>query len=138
VDLSVIAPLYNEEDNVALLHAAIVAAVRPLGLSTEIILVDDGSRDQTFARALELPRHDPPLRLVKLRRNAGQTAAMVAGIDHARGRVLLTMDGDLQNDPATYPSSWRRSARDTISSWAGGKIGRTTGLACCPPKSRTG
>jgi glycosyltransferase involved in cell wall biosynthesis len=103
VDLSVIAPLYNEEENVVLLHAAIVAAVRPLGLSTEIILVDDGSRDQTFARALELPREDPPLRLLKLRRNAGQTAAMVAGIDHARGRVLLTMDGDLQNDPGDIP-----------------------------------
>jgi glycosyltransferase involved in cell wall biosynthesis len=103
VDLSVIVPLYNEEDNVALLHAAIVDAVRPLRLKTEIILVDDGSRDATFARALELPREDPILRLVKLRRNAGQTAAMVAGIDHAHGRVLLTMDGDLQNDPGDIP-----------------------------------
>ena len=103
IDLSVIAPLYNEEDNVALLHAAIVAAVRPLDLRAEIILVDDGSRDKTFERALELPADDPPLRLVKLRRNAGQTAAMVAGIDHARGRILLTMDGDLQNDPGDIP-----------------------------------
>lgn len=125
VDLSVIAPLYNEEDNVALLHAAIVAAVRPLGLAVEIVLVDDGSRDRTFERALELPRHDPPLRLVKLRRNAGQTAAMVAGIDHARGRILLTMDGDLQNDPDDIPLflekidegydlvvGWRRDRQD--------------------------
>ena len=103
IDLSVIAPLYNEEDNVALLHAAIVAAVRPLNLRSEIILVDDGSRDATVERALELPADDPPLRLVKLRRNSGQTAAMVAGIDHAQGRILLTMDGDLQNDPGDIP-----------------------------------
>ena len=78
-EVSVVIPIYNEEDNVALLHAAIVEAVRPLRLKTEIILVDDGSRDATFARAAELPREDPILRLVKLRRNAGQTAAMVAG-----------------------------------------------------------
>jgi glycosyltransferase involved in cell wall biosynthesis len=103
IDLSVIAPLYNEEDNVALLHAAIVAAVRPLNMRSEIILVDDGSRDATFERALELPAEDPPLRLVKLRRNSGQTAAMVAGIDYAQGRILLTMDGDLQNDPGDIP-----------------------------------
>ena len=119
VDLSVIAPLYNEEDNVALLHAAIVAAVRPLGLAVEIVLVDDGSRDRTFERALELPRHDPPLRLVKLRRNAGQTAAMVAGIDHARGRVLLTMDGDLQNDPRDIPLFLEKIAQgyDLVVGW---------------------
>jgi glycosyltransferase involved in cell wall biosynthesis len=102
-DLSIIVPLYHEEDNVRLLHAAICAAVRPLGLKTEIVFVDDGSRDRTFERALELPRTDPTLRLIRFRRNAGQTAAMVAGIDHARGEVLVTMDGDLQNDPADIP-----------------------------------
>jgi len=102
-DLSIIVPLYHEEDNVQLLHAAICAAVRPLGLKTEIVFVDDGSRDRTFERALELPRTDPALRLIRFRRNAGQTAAMVAGIDHARGEVLVTMDGDLQNDPADIP-----------------------------------
>ncbi len=102
-DLSIIVPLYNEEDNVRLMHEALVAAVRPLGLNTEIVFVDDGSRDKTFERALELPRTDPDLRLVKFRRNAGQTAAMVAGIDHARGEVLVTMDGDLQNDPRDIP-----------------------------------
>jgi glycosyltransferase involved in cell wall biosynthesis len=70
-----------------------------LGLRTEIVFVDDGSRDRTFERCLDLPRTDPDLRVVRFRRNAGQTAAMVAGIDHARGEVLITMDGDLQNDP---------------------------------------
>ena len=100
VELSIIVPLYNEEDNVRPMYEAIRAAVLPLGRRVELIFVDDGSRDATFARALELPRHDGlHLRLVKLRRNAGQTAAMVAGIDQARGEVLVTMDGDLQNDP---------------------------------------
>jgi glycosyltransferase involved in cell wall biosynthesis len=100
VELSIIVPLYNEEDNVRPMYEAIRAAVLPLGRRTELIFVDDGSRDRTFERALELPRHDGlHLRLLRLRRNAGQTAAMVAGIDHARGQVLITMDGDLQNDP---------------------------------------
>ena len=105
VELSIIVPLYNEEDNVRLLYERVRDAVLPLGLAAELIMVDDGSRDATFARALELPRQAGPLhlRLVKLRRNAGQTTAMVAGIDHARGRVLITMDGDLQNDPADIP-----------------------------------
>lgn len=105
VALSIIIPLYNEEDNVRLMYEAVRSAVAPLGLPAELIFVDDGSRDATFARALELPRHAAGLhlRLVKLRKNAGQTAAMVAGIDHARGDVLITMDGDLQNDPADIP-----------------------------------
>ena len=104
VDLSIIVPLYNEEENVHLMHAAIVAALRPLGLRSEIVFVDDGSRDATFAECLKLPRGETPLlRLVKLRRNYGQTAAMSAGIEHARGQVLITMDGDLQNDPNDIP-----------------------------------
>ena len=104
VDLSIIVPLYNEEENVHLMHAAIVAALQPLGLRSEIVFVDDGSRDATFAECLKLPRDETPLlRLVKLRRNYGQTAAMAAGIEHARGRVLITMDGDLQNDPSDIP-----------------------------------
>ena len=102
-DLSIIVPLYHEEENVRLLHQAICAAVRPLGLRSEIVFVDDGSKDRTFERCLELPRTDPDLRIVKFRRNAGQTAAMAAGIDHARGDVLITMDGDLQNDPQDIP-----------------------------------
>src|SRR5689334_10572508 len=104
VELSIIVPLYNEEDNVRPMYEAIRAAVLPLDRSTELIFVDDGSRDATFARALELPRRDGlHLRLLKLRRNAGQTAAMAAGIDHAHGAVLITMDGDLQNDPTDIP-----------------------------------
>ena len=146
IELSVIAPLYNEEDNVPHLHRAIVEAIRPIGRRAEIVLVDDGSRDATFERCLELPRDDPPLRLIKLRRNAGQTAAMVAGIDHARGSVLVTMDGDLQNDPGDIPlflekidegfdlvvgwrvkrqDHWSRVLPSKVANWL---IGRVTGV----------
>lgn len=145
-DLSIIVPLYNEEENVALLHAAIRDAVRPLNLRTEILFVDDGSKDRTFERCLELPRHDPELRIVKFRRNAGQTAAMAAGIDHARGEVLITMDGDLQNDPQDIPLflekinegydlvvGWRHNRQDhwsrvlpsKVANWL---IGKVTGV----------
>ena len=118
-DLSIIVPLYYEEDNVRLLHEAICAAVRPLGLRTEIVFVDDGSKDRTFERCLELPRTNPDLRLVKFRRNAGQTAAMAAGIDHARGEVLITMDGDLQNDPGDIPLFLEKIAEgyDLVVGW---------------------
>ena len=118
-DLSIIVPLYHEEENVHLLHQAICAAVRPLGLRTEIVFVDDGSKDRTFERCLELPRTDPDLRIVKFRRNAGQTAAMAAGIDHARGEVLITMDGDLQNDPQDIPLFLEKIAEgyDLVVGW---------------------
>jgi glycosyltransferase involved in cell wall biosynthesis len=104
VELSIIVPTYNEEDSVRPLYDAVVAAVEPLGLPFELILVDDGSRDETFARAAALAAHDRRVRVIKFRRNYGQTAAMVAGIDHARGEILVTMDGDLQNDPADIPA----------------------------------
>jgi glycosyltransferase involved in cell wall biosynthesis len=103
--LSIIVPLFNEEENVGPMYEAIRQAVAGLGKPIEIVFVDDGSRDQTFAAAEALPRHqgNAHLRLVKFRRNYGQTAAMAAGIEHARGRILITMDGDLQNDPADIP-----------------------------------
>jgi glycosyltransferase involved in cell wall biosynthesis len=98
-DLSVIVPFYNEEESIAAMHAAIVQAVEPIGISFEMVFVDDGSRDRTLQVATEIARHDERLRVVKFRRNYGQTPAMAAGIEQARGRVLVTMDGDLQNDP---------------------------------------
>src|SRR5688572_8621048 len=99
-DLSVIVPFYNEEDSIGRMHAAIVAAVEPLGVPFEMVFVDDGSRDRTAEIATEIARRDPRVAFVKFRRNYGQTPAMAAGIQEARGRVLVTMDGDLQNDPA--------------------------------------
>ena len=99
MDLSIIVPLYNEEACVQPLYEAIVKAVQPLGLEYEILFVDDGSRDNTIPTALKLAEQDKRLRLIIFRRNYGQTPAMAAGIDHACGKVLVTMDGDLQNDP---------------------------------------
>lgn len=100
LDLSVVVPLFNEEESVQPLYAAIVRGVEPLGVSFEIVLVDDGSRDGTARVADEIARADPRVCLVKFRRNYGQTPAMAAGIAEARGEIIVTMDGDLQNDPA--------------------------------------
>jgi glycosyltransferase involved in cell wall biosynthesis len=147
VDLSVIVPLYNEEASVAPLHDAITRAVEPLGMDYEILFVDDGSRDGTVAEAMKLAQRDARLRIVKFRRNYGQTPAMAAGIDHARGAILITMDGDLQNDPADIPAfieklhagydivvGWRHNRQDKLitrkipSMIANRLIGRITGV----------
>ncbi|HKT73120.1 MAG TPA: glycosyltransferase family 2 protein [Steroidobacteraceae bacterium] len=98
--LSVIVPFYNEEANVGPLYEALIAALDPLGIHYEMVFVDDGSKDGTLANAIELAKINPRVVVVKFRRNYGQTAAMAAGIQHARGEILVTMDGDLQNDPA--------------------------------------
>jgi glycosyltransferase involved in cell wall biosynthesis len=103
LDLSVIVPAFDEEASVGPLYQGIVEAVAPLGLAFEVIFVDDGSRDQTFARCAALAAADPRVKVIKFRRNCGQTAAMVAGIEHAAGKTLVTMDADLQNDPADIP-----------------------------------
>jgi glycosyltransferase involved in cell wall biosynthesis len=97
--LSIVVPLYNEEESVEAMYAAIDAAVADLDYPYEILFVDDGSKDRTFELASRLAEADPCLRVLKFRRNYGQTPAMAAGIDHARGSVIVTMDGDLQNDP---------------------------------------
>jgi len=100
LDLSVVVPLFNEEESVRPLYAAILGGVEPLGVSFEIVFVDDGSRDGTARIVDEIARADPRVCLVKFRRNYGQTPAMAAGIAEARGEIIVTMDGDLQNDPA--------------------------------------
>lgn len=98
--LSVIVPFYNEEENIRRMYAAIVAAIEPLNVSFEMVFVDDGSKDKTLQLAMEIAKSDPRAKIVKFRRNYGQTPAMAAGIEHASGEILITMDGDLQNDPA--------------------------------------
>jgi glycosyltransferase involved in cell wall biosynthesis len=146
-ELSVIVPFFNEEESITALHAAIVAAVAPIGVDFEMVFVDDGSRDRTVAIATEIARRDPRVRVVKFRRNYGQTAAMAAGIEHARGRVLVTMDGDLQNDPADIAEflakidegydivvGWRHNRQDKLvsrkipSRIANWLIGKVTGV----------
>ena len=103
MDLSVVVPLYNEEESVRPLYESIRSVLDNLSIDGEILFVDDGSADSTFAKAAEIADVDPQLRLVRFRRNYGQTPAMAAGIDLARGRTIVTMDGDLQNDPRDIP-----------------------------------
>jgi len=125
VALSVVVPLFNEEESVGPLHAAVTSALADTNIDYELVLVDDGSRDSTYSRAAALVAHDPRVRVVKFRRNYGQTAAMAAGIEAARGDIVVTMDGDLQNDPTDIPrlldvmaqgydivTGWRRKRQD--------------------------
>lgn len=98
--LSVVVPIYNERENVVPLHEALTYALRSLGRSYEIVLVDDGSQDGTRDVLRTLAASDPHVRLVLFRRNYGQTAAMAAGFRACRGNIIVSMDGDLQNDPA--------------------------------------
>ena len=147
VRLSVVVPLYNEEDNVALLHRSVSDALSSVGDSYEIIFVDDGSSDRTFDIARDLAREDKHLKLIRFRCNCGQTPAMVAGIDHARGSIIFTMDGDLQNDPTDIPAfiekieegydivvGWRHNRQDKLltrvlpSKAANWLIGKVTGV----------
>lgn len=147
IQLSVVVPLYNEEESVGPLHEAITAALAPLGIGYELLLVDDGSRDRTVELVRGIVRGDARVRLVKFRRNYGQTAAMAAGIAHARGKVIVTMDGDLQNDPQDIAGflqqldegydmvvGWRYNRQDKlitrkVPSWiANWMIGKVTGV----------
>lgn len=102
-EISVIVPIFNEEESLPHLYARISESLREIGLVYEIVLVDDGSSDSSFQMMSDMADKDPSLVIVKFRQNAGQTAAMSAGIDEAQGRVLITMDGDLQNDPSDIP-----------------------------------
>jgi len=104
VDISVVIPMYNEKGNVADLHRELTEALQGMGRSYEIIVVDDGSTDGTPQALQALAASDPCLRVLRLRRNFGQTAAFSAGFDHARGKIVVTSDGDLQNDPADIPA----------------------------------
>jgi glycosyltransferase involved in cell wall biosynthesis len=96
-------PLYDEEESIGPLYEVIAAALDAMPQRSEIVFVDDGSSDSTYARIEQLHRRDSRVRCVKFRRNYGQTLAMQAGFDHARGAVVVSMDGDLQNDPADIP-----------------------------------
>jgi len=102
-ELSVVVPLYNEEPNLLLLLGEVTKALRPAGIHYELILVDDGSTDRTFALLGEIQRSDSRVRVIRFTRNFGQTAAFAAGFAYAKGRLIVTLDGDLQNDPADIP-----------------------------------
>jgi len=99
IDISIIVPLYNEEDNVILLYESLSEVMKGINKKYEIIFIDDGSIDKTSEIAESLHKKDENLKVIKFRRNYGQTPAMQAGFDHAKGNIILSMDGDLQNDP---------------------------------------
>jgi glycosyltransferase involved in cell wall biosynthesis len=102
-NLSVVIPIKDEKDNLAPLHERLRTALDPLGLAWEVVFVDDGSIDGSFAVLEDLAAQDGRVKIIRLRRNFGQTAALQAGIDWASGDLIATMDGDLQNDPADIP-----------------------------------
>ncbi len=108
MNVSVVVPVKNEEGNVLELHREIAVAMRSTGCSFEIIFVDDGSTDATFSLLKQCAAEDACCRVLKLRRNYGQTVAMKAGIDAAVGAVIVTLDGDRQNDPADIPEMLRK------------------------------
>lgn len=117
--ISIVVPVYEEEDNLRPLHAEIARALDLMGEPAEVVYVDDGSRDASLAVLLELRRADRRIRVVQFARNAGQTAAMAAGFDHARGEIVITLDADMQNDPADIPRlvSELRSGYDVVAGW---------------------
>ena len=119
LDLSIVIPAYNEAESLPGLHSEIAAALKPLGVAYEVIVVDDGSTDATFDTLRRLAAVDPRLTAVQLRRNFGQTAAFAAGFDRARGDVVITMDADGQNDPADVPKLLAKIAEgyDIVSGW---------------------
>ncbi|MEW6129546.1 MAG: glycosyltransferase family 2 protein [Acidobacteriota bacterium] len=126
-ELSIFLPVYNEEENIELLDAKLKASLDTLGRTYEIIYVDDGSTDHSLVKLREKAAQNPQVRVIALRRNFGQTAAMSAGIDHARGEILIPMDADLQNDPVDIVrllekldegydvvSGWRKNRQDKM------------------------
>ena len=118
VAVSVVIPVFNEEENVPLLYSELKAALDPRGQESEIILVDDGSQDRTFALLEGIQGKDERVVVISLRRNFGQTAALSAGFDQAKGEVIITLDGDLQNDPADIPQLLEKAREyDVVSGW---------------------
>jgi len=148
MNLSLVIPIYNEEESLPLLFDAIHNALDSLPSTWDVILVDDGSRDKSLDVLRDLAKKDPEhIRVVAFRRNFGQTAAIAAGIDHAKGEIIVLLDADLQNDPADIPmmlskldegydvvSGWRVNRQDTFitrtlpSRMANGLISRVTGV----------
>jgi glycosyltransferase involved in cell wall biosynthesis len=116
---SIVVPIHNEEDNVMELYDRLKAVMESLGESFELIFVDDGSWDRTFAVLEDIASVDSRVLVVKLRRNFGQTSALAAGFDHARGEFVLAMDGDLQHEPADIPNfvAKLREGFDIVSGW---------------------
>ena len=108
---SIVVPLHNEQENVTDLYDRLKATMETNGETFELVLVDDGSADRTFHMLREIAAVDSRVTVVRLRRNFGQTSALAAGFDHARGEYVIAMDGDLQHDPADIPPLHRKDFR---------------------------
>ena len=119
LELSVIIPVYNEQDNIEPLYSSLKSVLTNLGKPYEIIFIDDGSRDRTLDELGKLNGSDSCCKVIRFRRNFGQTAALAAGFAHANGKVIVTLDGDLQNDPADIPMLLDKidEGYDVVSGW---------------------
>jgi len=119
MDISIVIPVYNESGNVGLLHAEIEEALQDIGKSYEIIFINDGSTDNTLQELKKIKRSAPNTRIIDFNRNFGQTPAIMAGFDLLKGDIVITMDGDLQNDPRDIPALIERleSGFDLVSGW---------------------
>src|ERR1700736_6314819 len=146
IQYSIVVPFYNEQENIPPLYMKITEVMDGIGEPYELVFVDDGSKDDSFKVLSEIYEHDRRVNLVRLRRNFGQTSALKAGFDFARGEVIISMDGDLQHDPEEIPrflekieegydlvSGWRLQRRDhwlmrqlpsPAGDWVGGKLFR--------------
>ena len=140
--ISIVVPFYNEEDNIEELYEQLTRVLGVLGASYELIFIDDGSTDRSHDILLKLFASDKTVKVIRLRKNFGQTAALQAGFDHARGEIIISMDGDLQHDPADIPklltpisegfdiaSGWRKERKDNFllrrfPSWVANRIMR--------------
>lgn len=118
-DVSIVIPLYNEEESIPSLYEELTAALAALDSSYEVIIVDDGSRDGSFAQLRDIHQRDPRWRIIRFRHNFGQTAGLSAGFEAAQGRVVITMDADLQNDPCDIPKLLAKvdEGYDIVSGW---------------------
>ena len=125
--ISIVVPVYNEEESLPRLHEKLTEVLFAMDVPYEIVLVDDGSKDRSFEILKSMAESDSNIKVVKLRKNFGQTPALVAGFDQSRGEIIITMDADLQNDPTDIPrllekmdegydivSGWRRDRKDPI------------------------
>ena len=117
--ISIVIPAYNEEDNIPILYEKLKGVLERLGREYEIIFVDDGSVDRTWERLKEIAEKDQRVKLIRFRKNYGQTAAMYAGFQHATGEVIITLDADLQNDPEDIPTLLQKleEGYDIVSGW---------------------
>jgi len=147
MDLSIVIPVYNEEESIKPLYESLIHSLDKLPYQSEIILVDDGSKDKTFINASSIAESDPRIKIIKLKRNYGQTTGLHAGLQYAKGKFIITMDGDLQNDPKDIAQmieklnegndivlGWRHERQDKLisrkipSKIANWLIGRITGV----------